>query len=56
MDKDVRAEISALSERISSLAKQLSDFSEILNNQRASDIDFIAMESGIELEQEDEEV
>ena len=51
--KEIMKEISTLSERINSLAKQLSDFSEILNAQRASDIDFIAMETGVELEQED---
>lgn len=52
--EEIMKEISTLSERISNLAKQLSDFTEILNNQRASDIDFIAMESGIELEQDEE--
>ena len=52
--KEIMKEISTLSERISNLAKQLSDFAEILNNQRASDIDYIAMETGVELEQDEE--
>lgn len=51
--KEIMKEISTLSERINSLAKQLSDFSEILNAQRASDIDYIAMESGIDLDQDE---
>lgn len=51
--EEIMKEISALSERISNLAKQLSDFSEILNEQRASDIDYIAMESGIDLDQDE---
>lgn len=55
MNTEILKEISALWDKINEMSKQLSDFSEILNNQRASDIDFIAMESGIELEQTDEE-
>lgn len=41
--------------KIMSIEKQLDTFAVMLNTQRASDIDFIAMETGVELEQEDEE-
>lgn len=34
MDKDMRAEITAIWEKLNSLSKQLSDFSEMLNEQR----------------------
>lgn len=40
--------------KIMSIEKQLDAFAVMLNTQRASDIDYIAMETGVELEQEDE--
>lgn len=43
-----------LMEKITSVEKKLDDYLAIINTQRASDIDFIAMETGVELEQEDE--
>lgn len=37
MDKDMRAEITAIWDKLNSLSKQLSDFSEILNAQRKAE-------------------
>lgn len=56
MDNETRKEISALWDKINELSKQLSDFTSMLNEQKSADIDFIAMETGVELEQEDEEI
>lgn len=51
---EILKELAALSNRIFELSKQLSNFTDMLNEQRASDIDYIAMEAGIELEQEED--
>lgn len=52
--KDIIMELANLKDRLNAVDKKLSDFADMLNAQRASDIDFIAMETGVELEQEDE--
>ena len=52
--KEILQELATLSERIFELSKQLSDFADMLNVQRASDIDYIAMETGVELDQNEE--
>lgn len=51
---EIIKELSTLSQRINDLNKRLSDFTDMRNVQRASDIDYIAMETGVELEQEDD--
>lgn len=52
--KDFLQEIAALWDKINAITKELSDFSEQLNNMRASDIDYIAMETGVDLDQDTE--
>lgn len=47
--------INAVSERVNDINKRLNDLINMVNNQKQSDIDFIAMETGVELDQEDEE-
>ena len=46
--------INAVSERVNTLASQVNDLAISLNNMRAADIDYIAMETGIDLDQEEE--
>ena len=47
-------ELAVIKDRLNDVDRKLSDFTDMRNAQRASDIDFIAMETGVELEQEDE--
>ena len=47
-------ELAVIKDRLNDVDRKLSDFTDMRNAQRASDIDFIAMETGVELEQEDD--
>lgn len=53
--EEIMRELNALSKRIFSLEKKLSDFTDLRNTQCQSDIDYIAMETGVDLDQEEVE-
>lgn len=56
MTKEVLQNFSALSKRLSAVEKQFSDFTEMLHERNASDILFLSMETGVDLDiGEDEE-
>ena len=48
--------INAVSEKMNDVSKRLDNLINMLNNQRASDIDYIAMEMDIDLDQNDEKI
>lgn len=50
--QEVYKELATLSERIFELSKQLSDFTDMLNEQRKSDIDYIAMMTDVDMDQD----
>ena len=52
MNEEIRKEISALWDKINEITKTLSNFSDIQNAQRESDIDYLAMETGVDLDQD----
>lgn len=53
MDKEIAIALGQIKEQINDLGKRLDTMTQMLNKQRMADIDYIAMEAGIELEQED---
>ena len=54
MTREIAQALGNLSEKINETNKRIDYMLNLLNSQRASDIDYIAMESGIELEQDEE--
>lgn len=56
MTKQEAQEFNNMGKRITRLEKQLSDFTEMLHERQQGDVDFIAMEVGVDLDYgEDEE-
>lgn len=55
MDIQTRREFEAIKIRLNDMDAKISNFSKMLSQLNRSDIDYIAMETGIELEQEDED-
>ena len=55
MTKEVLQNFSALSKRLSAVEKQLSDFTEMLHEDSQSKLDFIAIQSDINIWSEEEE-
>lgn len=55
MDKEVAMALGRMSEKINDVAKRVDDMMQMLNTQREADIDFIAMETDVDLDQEDED-
>ena len=47
--------INAVSQKVNDINKRLNNMSNMFNNQRAADIDYIAMETGIDLDQDEKE-
>ena len=57
MSKDVAQALKQLSKRIFNLERQMSAFTEMLHERQQGDVDFIAMEVGVDLDYgEDEEL
>ena len=54
MTSEVYNNFSALSKRLSAVERQLSNFTEMLNERQQGDIDYLAMELDVELEQPEE--
>lgn len=54
MDKEVAMALGRMSEKINEVSLRIDQIIQILNTQRAADIDYIAMETGVDLDQEEE--
>lgn len=52
MTVEIAKALGNMSNKINDLGKRLDDMMVLLNEQRAADIDYIAMETGVEMEQE----
>ena len=58
MTKEMAKELGTINQKIFNIQRQLSDFAEMLNERQQADIDYVAMETGVDLdlgEDEDEE-
>ena len=56
MTKEIAKEFGTVGRRLNEIERRLSDFATILNERQQGDIDFLAMETGVDLDMgEDEE-
>lgn len=53
MPIEVAQAIGALSEKVNEMSQRLDTYAQLLNSQRQSDIDYLAMETGVDLDQDD---